>query len=500
MKRTSLVGVAALLVIAALAATPLSAGATGAVPNAATDVVAVPAGGQATVSWAPASTGPAAQWYRVIASPSTTIPAGCAAATTTSCSFTGLTNGTAYTFTVMAHNAAGVAPASVPSTPVTPINHPSAPAAVSATAVATSGAGGEIKVHWNPPLHTNGSAVTGYSVTSSPVVTPPAACTDTTATSCTFTGLTNGTAYTFSVTATNGAGTGPAATTQGTPVVVFPGSLSSNWSGYVSVTGAPVTEMAGEWVVPSLKCGTNSTTEKDTASWVGIGGAGYVNGIHTGNLLQTGTADFCDGSTQMDYAWTELLPAAESPFEDNNFLPQPGDHIIAKVWFNGTAWETDLTDVERGLEGIFIVGPNEGLEVKNLSTDKTTPVGGLDPQTPTSYKGGKSAEWIMEDPMGPNGLLPFPNFQSVTFSSLEVNAAQPSLDTSDGIALVNTANVFLSAPGAVVSNSFTCTFKPTGYILPSFAAALLPFGSAGLLAPAPLRTPSVQSSAFLRAS
>ena len=81
-------------------------------------------------------------------------------------------------------------------TAVTPASAPSAP-------VATSG-NRQASVTWTKPAD-NGSAITGYTVTSS----GGQMCTtnDADTLTCDVTGLTNGTAYTFTVTATNGVGT-----------------------------------------------------------------------------------------------------------------------------------------------------------------------------------------------------------------------------------------------------------------------------------------------------
>ena len=125
-----------------------------------------------------------------------------------SCDVTGLTNGDSYTFAVAATNANGTGAASNPSNTVVPSKVPDSPSGVTAVAgdsLAT--------VSWTAPASDNGAGITQYSVTSTP---GGKTCTSTStlpaspATSCQVTGLTNGTSYTFVVTASNVDGAGSA--------------------------------------------------------------------------------------------------------------------------------------------------------------------------------------------------------------------------------------------------------------------------------------------------
>jgi len=177
----------------------------------------------ATVAWtAPASNGSAITGYTV-----TPYKAGVAQTpvtfntTATTQTLTGLTAGSSYTFTVAAVNALGTGAASPASAAVTPYALPAAPTITTVTA-GTSAA----TLTWSAPA-ANGSAITGYVVTPyvAGVAQSPRTFTGS-ATTQTLTGLTGGTAYTFTVAAQNAAGTGPASAASSAVTVNVPPSLT----------------------------------------------------------------------------------------------------------------------------------------------------------------------------------------------------------------------------------------------------------------------------------
>ncbi len=215
------------------------------VPGAPTGVFATASSGQASVRWSPpSSTGGAVSRYIV-----TAYPGGgrCETDGGTSCTVTGLTNGTSYTFSVTAGNSAGTGPPSTSSSPVTPIGVPSEPIAV----VATANERGALTVSWSPPSSNGGATVTAYAAVASPGNLNCQA----SSTTCTITGLADATEYSVTVTAANQAGSSkPSAPT--TPVRTFavPGAPTSvqaylnkgtatvTWTGPEATGGAVVNQ------------------------------------------------------------------------------------------------------------------------------------------------------------------------------------------------------------------------------------------------------------------
>ena len=145
-------------------------------------------------------------------------------------------------------------PTTVP--PVQPTSVPNAPASISATS-----SNAQASIAWTPPSSNGGASITGYYVKSSPIVSPPASCTNTLNLNCVFTGLTNGTSYTFSVVARNKNGdSNVAVSSPVTPAAIRPGT-PTNVDAFGANTAIDVT-----WGNPSSNGGTSVTAFTATAT------------------------------------------------------------------------------------------------------------------------------------------------------------------------------------------------------------------------------------------
>lgn len=237
-------------------------------PNAPAIGVATPGDNQATVVFsAPTNNGGSAiTGYTAISSPGGLI--GTCTAPCSSIVIPGLSNGTAYSFTVRAINSLGASSSSSPSNSVTPLasgSLPGAPAIVSAMA-----GEGSATITLTPPTSDGGNAIAMYSAVSSPGGFKGACLAP--CSSIVVGGLTNGTAYTFTVNAINRVGAGPssAPSTSVTPADTTPNAFT-----FADQINAELSTV--------VTSNTITVSGIDAASPISISGGSYAinGGAHT---------------------------------------------------------------------------------------------------------------------------------------------------------------------------------------------------------------------------
>lgn len=230
---------------------------------------------------------------------------------------------------------------------------------------------------------------------------------------------------------------------------------SPNWSGYVvPSSSALITAASGAWTVPTLDC--SATPNGGASIWVGIGGFSWATGGTSGTLLQTGVTMECIGGLPQYAGWFEEYPSSPNTNENFHGFPvSPGDAIDASV-FQGSsgAWETRVDDLTTGLSGVMVTGEGWGVSADggNGTFLKQGSTAGL------SYAGGYTAEWIVEDYSQADGsMIPFADYDTVTFTDLRTSLASWALTASEGVAIAQNG-VVLSTPSLPASNGFSVSY------------------------------------------
>lgn len=199
----------------------------------------------------------------------------------TTCTVTGLTNGDQYRFAVSAVSLVGTGPASS-SNVVRPATIPSAPMILKVVPGV-----GSAMVYWSVPSATGGTPVGSYRVIASP---GGAFChVPFQMKSCRIIGLQNGATYTFTMTATNAAGTS-AASTHSTPVRVGSGVPVGR---RVTLPGAPII-----------------TTKSVSGNYITIR---WIPPVSNGGVRLSGYNIYV-GSSPNGAAYRPLVPVAFSQF------------------------------------------------------------------------------------------------------------------------------------------------------------------------------------------
>ncbi len=292
-------------------------------PGPPTGVVAVPGNQQATVTFVPPvnNGGSGITGFAVSSNPAGGVDTQ-AGTTALSHLVTGLVNGTSYTFTVRATNGFGVGDASLPSLPVTPATVPGAP-----TGVVATGWNLYAEVTFAAPASNGGSAITGYTVTSSPAggidrqAGTPGLIHD-------VVGLTNGIPYSFTVVATNAIGPGPLSTASNvaTPHCgIFCDGVESSDTSAWSFATAPALNI----VKSATSVGPYVVDDPITYSIVVT---------NTGNVTLTGVTVTDPGATLQLCA-----PAQPATLAPSTFMICPAIHLVAQIDLDAGSYTNTAT-------------------------------------------------------------------------------------------------------------------------------------------------------------
>jgi uncharacterized protein with beta-barrel porin domain len=181
-------------------------------------------------------------------------------------------------------------------------------------AVGTAGAA-QVSVAFTAPVFNGGSAITGYTVTASPGGASVSGATS----PLVVTGLTNGTPYTFTVTATNLAGTGAASTASTAVTPKAPQTITF---------GNPGTQTLGTalTLTASASSGLTVTFTSSTPGVCSVTPGGVVSSISAGvctiNVNQAGNTNFAAAATATQSFTISPLPVGVLTFA------KPGSALV----------------------------------------------------------------------------------------------------------------------------------------------------------------------------
>ncbi len=446
-------------------------------PGQVTGVTATAGHGAATVSWTAPSGGGATSYIVTpyIGSTAQTATTVTGAPPATSVTINGLTSGTAYTFTVQATNSNGNGPVSAQSNSVTP----TAPIAPSApTGVTANPATSQAQVSWTAP-NANGSAITGYTITPfiGTTAQTPVQVNNGSAASANVTGLTNGTAYTFTVTATNAVGTSAASTASS---AVTPNDTLFDFT-------APAVADAGD--PSSLEVGVKFTASvSGQVTGVRFYKAAANTGTHIGSLWSssgtllasaTFTNETASGWQSVTFS-SPVSVTAGTTYVAGYFDPS-GHYSATSAGFNSAFTNSPLTALANSTSanGVYAYSsastfPTNSFGASNYWVDVLfgpTPPGQVTSVTATAGNASATVNWTAPSGGGATSYIVTPYIGSTAQTTTTVTGSPPATSTTitgltSGSAYtftVQAVNASGNGPVSAQSNSVT----PTGATAPA---------------------------------
>ncbi len=346
-------------------------------PGAPTSVHGMAGNGRVTLSWAaPESDGGApVTGYIVVPSVGQAVQSPTVFTSTATTEVVGgLTNGSRYAFTVVAVNGVGNGPPSAPSGVIVPSTVPDAPTGV------TGGTGdGSATLSWTAPALDGGAPIVGYLITPFLGGTAQEPQSFGSATTEEVTGLTDGATYTFTVTAINGDGDGPASAPSApvipagvpsapTGVGGTPGNdqvtlswTAPAWDGGAAVTDYLVTPSIGGVAQPPTLFASTATTET-------VGGLANGSG-YTFTVVAINSAGDSPASSPSGTVTPATVPSAPTGVSGVS-----GNGQVTLIW---TAPSDDGGSAVTGYQVTPSIGGVAQTPVNFLSAGTTETVGGL---------------------------------------------------------------------------------------------------------------------------
>ena len=424
-----------------------------------------PGSRSAVVSWSePSSNGSPITGYAVVAKPG---GKRCSTSSTTTCTITGLTNGTAYTFTVAATNALGTStsPASSPSIPAAVPDTPTSPVATGA--VGGTPARPSITVSWTAPGADGGSAVTSYVATA--VQDQSKTCTaQAPSTSCTITSLPTGVTYSFTVVAVNAMGSSlPSAATAPITTASKPGAptnvvatggdttVSVTWTPPVNGGGTPITSYVVKQVYTSNTCVyVVGSTPANTCTFTGLA---------NGRWMQFTVAAVNAMGTSFDSQMSLYVTVGQGPSAPTNLVATPGNGSVVLTWDAPTAPGSKYNATSPGQRGT-VTGYHVSLASGGYAYGCYVYGSGATPPprtcTITGLRNGTSYQFV---------VTASNDSSAVSDASIPSDAVVPATTPSAPTGLValasrTTAALRWSAPadtGGAPITSYVATFRPS---------------------------------------